>query len=142
MLWSGFPGCHDRTWATPCRAWVTLEEVYVPVGAETHPKNISGTSGNKYFITSDLFSIFCCCCDPPSPLIFHDLGEPQDWCKFSPWGAQVSVFLKCGQKMLPTQRLESLAPSSQGVRRKTGYLGLRTRRVFSRELIFMTVRSS
>ena len=80
MLWSGFPGCHDRTWATPCRAWVTLEEVYVPIGAETHPKNISGTSGNKYFVTSKknisrFFSI--------SPdfhdffVVFDDFGEAQ-----------------------------------------------------------------
>ena len=32
MLWSGFAGCHDRTWATPCRTWVTLEEVYARLG--------------------------------------------------------------------------------------------------------------
>ena len=58
-------------------------------------------------------------------------------------GKPVCDFSQNGSTNSDRPRLrEALSPSSGGVGRKTGYLGLPTRRVLSRELILGTVRAS
>ena len=70
------------------------------------------------------------------------LGSPS--AKSPPRGAWILHVLKNlnrHQNMCSARLGEALSPSSEGVERKTGYLGLRTRRVLVRELIFGTVRA-
>ena len=51
----------------------------------------------------------------------------------------VQIFLKWVQKSQPGQLPVRISPSSDGVERKIGYVGLPTHRVLSRRLIFRVI---